>query len=302
MARLTLQIDQDQASHRIDVVLSQAIPEISRTEVQQSIRDGRVVLSGFPVLRPSHRVREGDVITWDPPDKRLLNPTAIPLSVLFEDQDIVVLDKAAGLVVHPGAGTVEPTLVEGLLADRVLPVSDDAARPGVVHRLDRETSGVILFAKTPHALFSLQQQFAQRTTRKDYLAVADGVFDEQEGLIDAPIGRDPIRPQCMRVQQGGRRAETAFTVLSTFENQSLLWLRPHTGRTHQLRVHLRYIGHPVQGDAKYGGSSSARLMLHAWRLAVFHPLCGERMLFRAPVPPEFPAYPYAELEDNRSAP
>ena len=296
MSKSLIRADSEQAGRRIDQVLANAFPEVSRTEIQQEIRDGKITVSGESVCRPSYRVREGDRIQWQLPDKPILSPRSIPLSILFEDSSLIVIDKPSGLVVHPGAGTTETTLVEGLLADRELPVSDDSARPGIVHRLDKETSGVIAVAKTLGALDSLKRQFSDRTTKKHYIAVVDGAYQESEGLIDAPIGRNPSLPQCMSIQAGGRSAQTEFDVLATLDDSTLLWVRPRTGRTHQIRVHLRYTGHSVLGDEKYGGKEAARLMLHAWRLVLQHPIRGEQMEFRAPIPEGFPDFPYETLD------
>jgi 23S rRNA pseudouridine1911/1915/1917 synthase len=295
MAELIIDTDCEQVGRRIDQVLADAFPELSRTEIQQQIRSGRVLVSGESMSRPSYRVRGGDCIQWDIPDKPILTPYPIPLSILYEDSDLVVIDKPSGLVVHPGAGTSETTLVEGLLVDRALPVSDDPARPGIVHRLDKETSGVIIVAKTLATLESLKRQFSDRSTKKHYIAVVNGAFREAEGLIDAPIGRNPAMPQRMSIQGGGRPAQTEFKVLSELGDSSLLWIRPRTGRTHQIRVHLRYIGHSVLGDDKYGGKAADRLMLHAWRLVIRHPVRHETMEFRAPIPDCFPEFPYDTL-------
>ena len=296
MTELNIEADSEQVGRRIDQVLADAFPSLSRTEIQQEIRDGKINVSGEIVCRPSHRVRARDYIQWDIPDKPILSPSPIPISILYEDSDLIVINKPSGLVVHPGAGTTETTLVEGLLVDRKLPVSDDPARPGVVHRLDKETSGVIVVAKSLLALESLKRQFSDRATKKHYIAVVDGTFQETEGLIDAPIGRDPAMPQRMSIQAGGRPAQTEFTVLSQLGDSCLLWVRPHTGRTHQIRVHLRYIGHSVHGDAKYGGQAADRLMLHAWRLVIRHPVRNEVMEFRSPVPDDFPTFPYETLD------
>jgi len=296
MTELTIEADSEHVGRRIDQVLADTFPELSRTEIQQEIRAGKINVSGKSVCRPSYRVRAKDYIQWDIPDKPILSPNPIPISVLYEDSDLIVIDKASGLVVHPGAGTTETTLVEGLLVDRTLPVSDDPARPGVVHRLDKETSGVLVVAKTLMALESLKRQFADRTTKKHYIAVVDGTFQETEGLIDAPIGRNPSLPQRMSIQAGGRPSQTEFTVLSQLGDSSLLWVRPRTGRTHQIRVHLRYTEHSVLGDEKYGGKTADRLMLHAWRLMIRHPIRNEQMEFRAPIPEIFPDFPYETLD------
>ncbi len=296
MTKLIIEANSGQVGRRIDQVLANAFPELSRTEIQQEIRSGKVTISGESISRPSHRVRAGDCIQWEIPDKPILTPHPIPLSILYEDSDMIVIDKPSGLVVHPGAGTTETTLVEGLLVDRGLPVSDDPARPGIVHRLDKETTGVIVVAKTLEALESLKRQFTDRSTKKHYIAVVDGIFQETEGHIDAPIGRNPAMPQRMSIQASGRPAQTEFNVLSELEGSSLLWIRPRTGRTHQIRVHLRYIGHSVLGDEKYGGKEADRLMLHAWRLMIRHPIRGEQMEFRAPIPESFPSFPYETLD------
>jgi 23S rRNA pseudouridine1911/1915/1917 synthase len=224
--------------------------------------------------------------------------------------------------VHPGAGTEAPTLVEGLLCDRQLPESDDPTRPGIVHRLDKDTSGVIVVAKTAAALTHLQNQFAARSVRKTYVAVVSGVLAEDEATIDAPVGRDPANPRKMSIQVRGKPAQTDIRVLERFDDSTLLVAYPHTGRTHQLRVHLVYIEHPVLGDSIYGSSgprdraragyrslrdqaqagdlvhgrgTDERLFLHAWRLTVEHPGTGELVTFEAPVPTEFPEYDYDAL-------
>jgi 23S rRNA pseudouridine1911/1915/1917 synthase len=296
MIEYLIEAESEQVGRRIDQVLANAHPEISRTEIQQEIRAGKVMVSGELVDRPSHRLRAGDCIQWEIPDKTILTPNTIPLEILYEDPFMVVINKASGIVIHPGAGTTETTLVEGLLVDRKLPVLDDPARPGVVHRLDMETSGVIVVAKTLNALDALKEQFADRSTKKHYIAVVDGTFNETEGHIDAPIGRNPAMPQRMSIQSGGRNAQTDFNVLSDLNGTSLLWVRPRTGRTHQIRVHMRYTGHSVVGDEKYGGSDANRLMLHAWRLTIRHPMHGEPMEFRAPVPESFPDFAYETLD------
>ncbi|MBE0634751.1 RluA family pseudouridine synthase [Candidatus Bipolaricaulota bacterium] len=296
MIELRIEPDSRQLGRRIDQLLAEAYPELSRTEIQQEIRSGNVLVSGESIDRASYRVRAGDRIEWEIPNKPILTPQPIPLDILYEDAEMVVINKSPGIVVHPGAGTSDTTLVEGLLVDRRLPVSDDPARPGIVHRLDRETSGVIVVAKTLRTLDSLKRQFSDRATQKHYIAVVAGLYHEAEGHIDAPIGRDPAMPQRMSIQAGGRPAKTDFTVLASLRDSSLLWVRPRTGRTHQIRVHLRYTGHSILGDEKYGGRTADRLMLHAWRLVLRHPTVGEMMEFRAPIPEDFPEFDYESLD------
>ncbi len=299
MKRIALITDSEHAGRRLDRFLADANPETSRSEVQRDIRAGRVSVSGEVTRQPSRRLRENDEVIWEIADRAPLTPQPIPLDILYEDDHLVVVDKPAGLVVHPGAGTESPTLVEGLLADRTLPPSDDPVRPGIVHRLDKETSGVILVAKTDAALAHLQRQFAARSVEKTYVAVVHGVIAEGEGAIDAPIGRDPAHPRRMSVRSQGRAARTDFRVLRRLHDSTLLLVRPHTGRTHQVRVHLQYIGRPVVGDPIYGDAKRRRLMLHAWRIRVQHPETGEDLRFEAPIPPEFPDFAYEELAWER---
>jgi 23S rRNA pseudouridine1911/1915/1917 synthase len=245
------------------------------------------------VLQPSYRVRLGEKVAWDVFRAPHLTPASgVSIEVLYEDDSLVCINKPRGLVVHPGAGTLAPTLVEALLAGRQLPPSDDPVRPGIVHRLDKETTGVIVVAKTPEALASLKEQFSERTVDKRYLAEVSGIIAEAEGWIEAPIARDPSYPRRMSVQPRGREAQTAFRVLVRLEETTLVLVHPRTGRTHQIRVHFKYIGHPVMGDSIYGGPASPQLQLHAWRLEITHPRTGERIRFEAPPPAQFPPFPY----------
>jgi len=291
---------------RLDRALADMNPDVSRSEIQRDILAGRVSVDDAVVTQRSYRVRDGERLRWESTSKPVLDPRPLDLEILFEDEHIVVVDKPIGLVVHPGAGTKRTTLVEGLLVDRNLPPSDDPTRPGIVHRLDKDTSGVLLVAKTPEALRSIQAQFAARTTSKTYVAVVRGVVTEEEGWIDAPIGRDPRVPSQMAVQPGGRHAQTGFSVLRRMDDATLLVVRPRTGRTHQIRVHCRYIDHPVTGDRIYGGAggraarpgapeAGTRLMLHAWRLEIEHPVSGERVRFEAPIPAAFPDASYDDV-------
>jgi 23S rRNA pseudouridine1911/1915/1917 synthase len=309
---------------RLDRFLASIRPEVSRSEIQRHIRDGLVHVGGEPIRRAAHRVRAADAVSWRIPEVKVLSPAPIPLDILYEDDALVAIDKPVGLVVHPGAGTTHTTLVEGLLATRTLPASDDVARPGIVHRLDKETSGVIVVAKSELVLSSLQRQFAARTVSKSYLAVVEGLIEEDEGAIDAPVGRDPKRPSRMAILPAGRRALTEFRVLKREPERTLLWVRPKTGRTHQIRVHFKYIGHPVVGDAVYGrratgrpgdsidrtpGSADGsrpvaatprtRMLLHAWRLVLRHPETGQELRIEAAPPSEFPTYPYETLPWSR---
>jgi len=306
MNRIELTIDSEHEGLRLDRFLADAHPEISRSEIQREIRSGSVSVSGDVTHQPSRRLRSSDEIVWEHAERIPVTPSQMPLDILYEDDQLVVVSKSSGVVVHPGAGTTTPTLVEGLLFGRTLPPSDDPTRPGIVHRLDKETSGALVAAKTPLALTHLQHQFAARSVIKLYVAVVEGTIAEDEGTVDAPIGRDPAYPRRMSIQADGRPARTDFRVLDRMGDSTLVLARLHTGRTHQLRVHFRYIGHPVRGDVIYGHSGTraegpSRMLLHAWRLAIEHPTTGELMTFEAPVPEHFPDYPFEALRHSLNA-
>ncbi|MEA1870569.1 MAG: RluA family pseudouridine synthase [Candidatus Bipolaricaulota bacterium] len=298
MERIEFIVADDAAGLRLDSYLAERIEGTSRSEIKRAILAGFVSLNGKAIEQPSRKLHCNDELIWAVPKKRLLTPAKIDLAILYEDNEIVVVDKPAGLVVHPGAGQTATTLVEGLLVDRRLPIGDDPVRPGIVHRLDKDTSGLIVVAKTPTSLDSLKAQFAARTINKVYLAQATGIIRETEGLIDAPIGRDPSRPRRMAIRPQGRRAKTEFYVLKREEGSTLLRVHPHTGRTHQIRVHLRYIDHPIIGDPIYGKQEGSRLMLHAWQIAFTHPQSGVIVRFEAPIPPEFPVAGLSLFEDR----
>jgi len=287
-------VDGVEAGIRLDRFLVSKAEDTSRGEIQRAIRAGRVRIDDQVVRTVSRTVRTGERVRWEALTPHGLLPASLDLSILYEDEQVVVVDKPIDLIVHPGAGRRDPTLVEGLLTDRALPKTEDPLRPGIVHRLDKETSGAIVVAKTDLALASLKRQFAEREVEKLYLAVVEGSVDEDEGWIDAPVGRDPTRPRRMTVHAQGRPAQTAFRVLLRDAGRTLMVVRPHTGRTHQIRVHLRYIEHRVVGDSLYG-RAERRLMLHAWRLTFAHPERGDPLSVEAPVPQGFPAYPYARI-------
>lgn len=294
MQKIAITVTEADRGLRLDRYLTKKVKDVSRSEIKRAILDGQVTINGRIVKQPSRLLRTEDQVLWEACFRPLLQPTRLDLSILHEDAEIVVVNKPAGLVIHPGAGHHSNTLVEGLLFDRTLPQGDDPVRPGIVHRLDKETSGLVIVAKTHTSLDSLKAQFAARDVVKIYIAQVEGKIAEEEGVIDAPIGRDPAHPRRMSIQPRGRPAKTEFHVLKRTEETSLLYVRPYTGRTHQIRVHLRYIHHPVVGDKVYGRCGE-RLMLHAWRLVFTHPGTGKMMRFEAAVPPEFPAYPYHEI-------
>lgn len=257
---------------------------------------GRVTIGGRPAAKHGVRLRPGDTVEADvappPADPRAPAPRAAPLSVIHEDADVVVVDKAAGVVTHPAPGHETGTLVEAVLAryPEIAGVGSER-RPGVVHRLDRDTSGAIAFARTNAAYYALTEQLRRRTLRRFYLAVAEGSFDEDEGTVEAPIGRDGRDRKRMSVRPDGRPARTRYRVVERFRRAALLEVSLETGRTHQIRVHLAHIGHPVVGDGVYGRGRIpfARQALHAHRLVFVSPSGGRRVEVVAPIPADMAA-------------
>lgn len=275
---------------RLDKLLTARLESLSRSQVQALIRDGRVLVNGRPV-KASYRLEGGEAIAVSLPVQEDEPPAAevIPLDVLYEDDQVAVVNKPAGMVVHPAFGHTSGTLVNAVLAR--WPQIDgfsDPSRAGIVHRLDKDTSGVIVVAKTPEALDWLRAQFKQRLVRKRYLALVYGSPETPEGVIDAPIGRDAAQRKRMAVRRDGREALTEFRVLEHYADFSLLEVFPKTGRTHQIRVHLAFIGNPVVGDRVYGRRRQAirlkRHFLHAASIA-FAPAPGAPpVTVEAPLP------------------
>jgi 23S rRNA pseudouridine1911/1915/1917 synthase len=275
---------------RLDQYLAACLPEYSRSRLQVLAKAGQITLNGS-VAKPSAKLRTGDVlqIVEPPLEPSSIEAQAIPLDILFEDADLVVLNKPAGLVVHPASGHRDGTLVNALLHHcQSLSGIGGVERPGIVHRLDKETSGCLVVAKNDEAHRSLVRQFAGREVHKVYLALAAGRFRKTSGEIDQPIGRHPIHRQRMAVVERGRPARTTWRVSSELPGGTLVECTLHTGRTHQIRVHLKHLGHPVLGDEVYGKRAGfPRQMLHAWRLGFAHPRTGERLNFESPIPPDF---------------
>jgi len=278
---------------RIDRHLVRALPELSRSRIQQLIRAGFVRLNGA-TTRPHQVVRTGDQIelTNPTPEKIETRPEAIPLEILFEDDDLVVINKPAGMTVHPAAGHREHTLVNALLHHcPTLSGIGGKERPGIVHRLDKETSGCLVAAKNDVAHRHLSKQFAERSVDKIYLALVAGKLQKQTGVIEEKIGRHPVHRQRMSVSSPrGRAARTEYRVLFSNEQASLLECRLYSGRTHQVRVHLHHLGHPVLGDKIYAprfAKNFTRQMLHALKLGFRQPRTGEWKNFEAPLPDDF---------------
>jgi 23S rRNA pseudouridine1911/1915/1917 synthase len=289
-------VDPKDAGKRLDVYLAQ-VSGLSRARVQGLIEAGDVLVAGHPQkARYLVRVGERIALTIPPAEPLDLSPEPMPLEILFEDEQLLVLNKPAGLVVHPGAGRRTGTLVHALLAHcQDLPGIGGVERPGIVHRLDRDTSGVMLVAKTDLAHHALSHQFKNRIVRKHYLALVHGELARDAGRIEASIGRRADDRKRMGVKrEGGREARTTFRVLRRAAGRTLLELGLETGRTHQIRVHLAYIGHPVVGDRVYGGrrerhggDEAPRQLLHAWRIGFRHPVTEAWLEFEAPIPADF---------------
>ena len=279
---------------RLDKFLAEAIPALSRNQAKQLIDAGRVQAESLR-LKASTPLPSGVTLTVTLPaaPSAALRPQAIPLDILFEDNQIIVLNKAAGLVVHPAAGHAQDTLVNALLYHCPELASLDNERPGIVHRLDKDTSGVMAVAKTPEALRSLQKQFKARSVEKIYLALVHGHPQSPQGIIDVPLGRHPQHRQQMAPLAGGRPARTHYFLIQRWKDYSLLKLKLETGRTHQIRVHLAWLGHPVVGDTVYGRRKNSlflpRQFLHASQLSLEHPLSGQRLTFEAPLSPDLQA-------------
>ena len=292
---IELRVTSRHAGLRLDRYLSMELTDFSRARLQNLIRENFVTLNEKKP-RPRDLVRAGDVVRIDePPIKKIAaTPEKISLDVLFEDVDLVVINKPAGLVVHPGAGHQEHTLVNALLHHcKNLSGIGGKERPGIVHRLDKETSGCLVVAKNDSAHQNLSEQFAARTVEKIYLALVAGTPRKTAGVIDAAIARHPVHRQRMAVARiRGRSAQTDYRVLKSGGGISLVECVLHSGRTHQIRVHFQHIGHPVLGDKVYAAKSAGnfpRQMLHAWKLGFRHPRSGDWKNFTAPRPADFEA-------------
>ena len=282
------QIVADRAGERLDLFVARRVPALTRSRVRRLIDEALVTIDGRLAPKAGVKLEAGQrvVVTLPPPEPLDLEPEPIPLRIVYEDGDLLVVDKPAGMTVHPSPGHSRHTLVHAVLAHCPdLSGIGGKQRPGIVHRLDKDTSGLIIVAKHDSAHLSLARQLKERRVEKTYLALVEGRPKPAEGVIDAPIARHPRHRKKMAVVEGGREARTRYRVVREVDGRSLVEVRPETGRTHQIRVHLASIGHPVVGDALYGKRSEAlgRQFLHAQRLAFRHPRTDERLELEAPL-------------------
>jgi 23S rRNA pseudouridine1911/1915/1917 synthase len=290
-------VPEESAGQRLDQFLRTQFPQLSRSFLQKLIAQGNVTLSGRLPQRDA-RVRTGDEITVEIPPPRPLkaHPEKIPLDVLYEDDDLIVINKPAGVIVHPAAGNVEHTLVNALLhhCRGELSGIGGVQRPGIVHRLDKDTTGCLVAAKSDFAHQRLVEEFRSRQVKKIYRAVCAGRFEKTSGRIETTIGRSTRNRKKMSARAPrGRQALTEYRVLKQRDDSAFVELALHTGRTHQIRVHMAHIGHPVVGDPVYGARSKipvARPLLHAYKLGFVHPGTGHFVEFCAPMPEDFKPY------------
>ncbi|MCC6048621.1 MAG: RluA family pseudouridine synthase [Thermodesulfobacterium sp.] len=290
-------VEDEAKGERLDVYLRAKLFDLSRERIKNLIEEGFILVEGKSV-KPSYKLKGGEqVLVRIPVEKEYsLQPKEVPFEILYEDEDLAVIYKPAGIVVHPAPGHLDDTLVHGLLLKlRSLSGVGGELRPGIVHRLDKDTSGVMLVAKNDFAHKKLTQDFKERRVEKEYLAIVYGKLTQKEGTLDFPIGRHPVQRKKMAVLKEGRQAITKYKVLRLFKKATLVLAKPLTGRTHQLRVHFSHIGHPILGDPIYGGLKPdvprpERLMLHAYRISFEHPRTGAHLAFTKDPPEDFEQY------------
>ena len=281
------------SGERLDRFLADRCADLSRSRIKRLIVDGEVTVDGRP-RNAGFRLRAGQSVVIQVPDATpsYMRPQSIPISVVYEDEHLLAVDKPAGMPVHPGVGHPDSTLLNALMGlDSGIGAVGGASRPGLVHRLDKDTSGLVLVAKTEQAHERLSAQFKERSVRKGYLALVAGHPDPAEAIIDAPIGRDPGDRKKMAIVDDGRESSTLYRTLRSYRDCSLIDVRPKTGRTHQIRVHFASIGHPIIGDDTYGRADPRidRHFLHAAYLEFEHPASGERVELHAPLPNDLQA-------------
>ena len=290
-----IQITDEESGERIDALLSRKFAALSRSLIQKCMEAGTVTVNGKPVKKNA-RANAGDEIVFAFPETEALpvEPQDIPLDVVYEDEDIIIVNKARGMVVHPAPGHPDGTLVNALLyrcGDSLSGIGG-VQRPGIVHRIDKDTSGLIAVAKNDFAHQGLSAQLSDHSLCREYVAVVNGSFREERGVVDRPIGRHPVDRKRMAVtEKNSKRAVTHWEILENYRGYSLVLCRLETGRTHQIRVHMASIGHPLLGDGLYGAKCPDKGLegqcLHARRLRLIHPRTGEELQFEAPLPDYF---------------
>lgn len=291
---LTFRVEDD-GGERLDVFLAGIIPEISRNYAQKLIKENRVLVDGKAAKSKTKTCRDMTITVDMPaPEHLSVSPQEIPLDIVYEDSDIIIINKSRDMVIHPAPGNRDDTLVNALLYHCGDSLSDinGVIRPGIVHRLDKDTTGLLVVAKNNEAHRVLSKQLSNHSMQRVYEAIVHGVISEDKGIIDAPIGRHPVNRKKMAVVPGkGKKAITHFKVLFRMKSATHVLCRLETGRTHQIRVHMAYIRHPVYGDPLYGKKSANdnvnAQMLHSRYLILIHPSSGERMKFEAPLPDDF---------------
>ncbi len=293
MEEMSFAIQKEESGKRLDAFLKEAIDDASRNFLQGLISQGAVLVND-KTAKANYKVKENDMIfiTMPDPVDVEIKPQKMDLDIVYEDEDVLVVNKPAGLVVHPAHGHYDDTLVNGLLAHcKDLSGINGVMRPGIVHRIDKDTSGLLMVAKNDFAHNSLAEQLKVHSVERGYLALVQGVIAEPAGLVDAPIGRHPLERKKMAVNLSGKEARTNYFVKERFDKYTLIECRLETGRTHQIRVHLSYIGHPLVGDELYGSRKNnlgfAGQALHAYLLGFIHPRSGAKLHFEAPLPEEF---------------
>lgn len=296
MTRIPIKIEEQDAEERMDIVLPELLENTSRSSIQKLIEKGNVLVNGVPVTSKKYKLKEGDLVEVriEDPTPLQAEPENIPLSIIYEDADLLVVNKPKGMVVHPAAGNWTGTLVNGILyhCQGRLSSINGVIRPGIVHRIDKDTSGLLVVAKNDNSHQKLAEQFAAHTITRAYRAIVHNNFTEDEGVIDAPIGRDPKNRLRMAVtERNGKQAITHYKVLERFGRFTYIEATLETGRTHQIRVHMAHINHPLLGDELYGPKKSPvktnGQVLHAKTLGFLHPSSGEYIEFDSPLPENF---------------
>lgn len=281
----TIIVTEELKGKRADLAATEALPSLSRAYVHKLFEDGRILLNGESI-KPGHKLRLNEELAIDFDVSELEQIPDIDLPIIYEDDDILVIDKPAGVISHARGRFWNEASVASFVRQKT---GQEGEHSGIVHRLDRVTSGVMVCAKNFEALSFLQKQFSQRGVKKTYKAIVRGHLQPQEAVIEMPIGRNPAKPQTFHVTADGKPARTKYTVEDSFSGYDLVRLEPETGRTHQLRVHLHEVGHPIVGDHLYIGEGGDRLYLHAVSLELTLP-SGERKKFESPLPPEFKTF------------